>query len=185
MALQDIINAIIAAADADIEQARRAHQQEMTNLREEAERSLATKKQEIASSRERKKEQLRSKAENHAAIQKRNAVLTKKRELLDRVFDAVVDKLVATDAAALETLLRSCLKTIAAKGTIHPASAHEALLQRLADSGQFTIGSTIDAKGGFLFVSDKEEADFTFEHLVQENLRSSKELDVSKQLFTS
>lgn len=183
MALQDILNAISAQADQQITDARATHQKALTQMREVSERSLATKKQEIAVQKEQKKIQLKAKAQAHAESAKRNAVLTKKQELLDRLYAKVTAELSTLPEAKVEELLRSCLKKISQKGTIHPSKKHAAALKKLAPSEQFKMGDATDACGGFLFISDKQEYDLTFEHLVEEMLRPETELSISHELF--
>ncbi|MBT4119736.1 MAG: hypothetical protein HOG89_01240 [Candidatus Peribacter sp.] len=183
MALQDILAAITAEADKQIASARTEHQRALTQMREESERNLSKKKQEIAVSKQQKMDQLSAKAHTHAHAQKRNAVLAKKKELLDNVFATASKELSAVDDKEIEPLLRSCLKRIKNKGVIHPSSKHADLLKKICPSEQFRIEKPTNAKGGFLFVSDKEEQDFTFEHLMEHVVRPSHELATSKILF--
>ncbi|PIR48327.1 hypothetical protein COU80_05145 [Candidatus Peregrinibacteria bacterium CG10_big_fil_rev_8_21_14_0_10_55_24] len=185
MALADILVAISSHADQRIAEARTVHQKHLTQLREASERAIAGKKQSIAQQKEQRKNQLKAKAENHAAMVKRNALLRKKRELLDSTYAAVTEKLSALPPNTVEPLLRACLKSIRGKGIIHPARKHADLLKRLADSAQFSMGEPIDAAGGFLFSSLKQEQDCTFEHLISEVLRPQTELEVSRSLFTA
>lgn len=183
MALQDILAAITAQADAQIAAARQAHQKELTELREESERSIAKRKQEIATSKQQKMEQLTAKAHTHASVDKRNAVLRKKKELLDTVFAKTLDALAALPESEVEPLLRACIKAISGKGEIHPAACHEALLKKICPSEQFSLQKPTNAKGGFVFVSKTAERDCTFEHLVEHVLRPKMELSISQQLF--
>jgi len=183
MAIQDILAAITQQADQRIADARTAHQKQLTLCREQSERELAKRKQEIAAQKEQRKTQLKAKAENHAAMLKRNAQLKKKQELLDRTYQKVVQDLSALPDDQIEPLLRQCIKSIKNEGTIHASEKHANLVKKLADSGKFTIGDTIKAKGGFRFVSKTQEQDYTFEHLVQETLRPKTELEISQLLF--
>ncbi len=183
MALQDILAAISAQADQQIQRARSEHHKQLTKMREQSERAIATKKQDIALQKEQRKAQLTAKAENHAAMYIRNAELSKKQELLDRTYDNVIAELSKLPDEDLKRLIESCLKGIKGKGAIHPAKKHESLLNKLADSSQLTIGESIDAKGGFKFISDTQEQDYTFEHLVSEVLRPKTELEISHLLF--
>ena len=185
MALQDILDAISAQADQQITDARSAHQKALTQMREASERTLAKRKQEIAAQKEQKKLQLKAKTGAHAEAQKRNAVLTKKQELLDRLFTKITEELAAAPENEVEELLRVCLKKISLKGTIHASKKHSALLKKLAPSEQFAMGEDSKSKGGFLFVSDTQDFDFTFEHLVEGTLRPQAELEVSRELFAS
>jgi len=153
-------------------------------MREASERSLAKKKQEIAVQKEQKKTHLKAKAQAHAESAKRNTVLLKKQELLDRLYAKVTAELSALPENKVEELLRTCLKQISQKGIIYPSKKHAAALKKLAPSEQFTMGKESDASGGFLFVSDKQEYDFTFEHLVEEILRPETDLAISHEIFT-
>lgn len=184
MALQDILAAITALADQRIADARQAHKQSLTQLREDSERSLATKKQELASQKQKKMNQLAAKANTHAHAVQRNAILQKKKELLDRTYAEVMKELTSLDAKDLETLLRACLKRIKHKGEIHPSKKHADLLKKICPSEQFTMKDATNAKGGFLFISDKEDQDFTFEYLVEHELRPKTELTTSQLLFS-
>lgn len=183
MALQDILDAIGSEIDKQIADARSAHQKQLSQIREESEQTLARKKQEITAQKERKKEQMRHKATSHAETLRRNAVLQKKRALLDNVYAAVTEELAKLPETKSERLLQACLARITTKGEIRPATAHAALLKRLASSEQFTVGEPIEAKGGFLFVSGKQEHDFRFETIVETIVRPRTELATSRSLF--
>lgn len=183
MALQDILAAITAQADKRITDARTEHQRALTQLREESERRLAKKKQELAVSKQERMKQLENKAHTHALTQKRNLVLSKKKDLLDRTYEEVVTTLCAMNDKDIEPLLRACIQQIKNKGVIYPSAKHADLLKKICPSEQFKMEKPTDAKGGFLFVSDKEEQDFTFEHLVEHVLRPHTELQVSQTIF--
>lgn len=183
MALQDILAAITAEADVRIADARAEHQRALTSMREESERKIAKKKQEIAVSKKERMDQLQSKALAHAHAYKRNALLSKKKEILDRVFTKATVQLSQIDENEAEALLRACVRRIQSKGAIRPSEKHAALLQKICPSEQFRLEKTISAQGGFLFVSEKEEQDFTFEYLMENIIRPRSELPVAKSLF--
>lgn len=183
MALQDILTAIVAQSDRQIEDARSRHKKHLSELREKSERVIAKMKQEIAVQKEQKKQQLHAKAETHVAMLKRNSLLQKKQQLLDETYAMVVEKLEKLSASETENLLRACVKQIKGKGTLHPAKGQEAVLKKISPSEQFTMGESMTAKGGFLFVSEKEEQDFTYEHLVSHLLRPQTEVVTAHELF--
>lgn len=184
MALQDILHAISAEADKRISDMQAAHQRELTRMREESERNLARKKQEFSVQKLQKMEQLKNKTLTHASTQRRNAVLLKKRVILDAVYESLAKKMAAMSDEELEPLLRACIKSIHHKGTIHPSAKHEKLLKKICPAEQFDIKESTKASGGFLFVSAKEERDFTFDSLVAHSLRPQTELETSHMLFT-
>lgn len=183
MALQDILAAITAQADQRITDARTEHQRSLTQLREESERRIAKKKQELAVTKQERKKQLEAKAQAHALAQKRNAVLSAKKDLLDAVYGDAINELAKLSDKEIEPLLRACVKSISAKGAVHPSKKHAELLKKICPSEQFSMEEPTDAKGGFIFVSATQEQDFTFENLIEQNLRPQTELDVSKTIF--
>lgn len=183
MALQDILAAITAQADKRITDTRTLHLRSLTQLREESERSLAKKKQELAVTKQQRMQQLEAKAHTHALAQKRNSILTKKKELLDQVYSEAVDELAKLSDKEIEPLLRACIKSITEKGTIYPSAKHADILKKICPSEQFSMEKPTEAKGGFLFISKKQEQDFTLEHIIEESVRPSTELDVSQMIF--
>ena len=182
MAIDDILAAIAAKADQKIQQARAASKKHTTELREKHEREKHALKQSVAQQKEGRKTQLRAKVENHNAVMLKNAKLTKMQELLDRVYEETIEQVAGLSDDKLETLMKHCLKGISGKGVIHPAKNHKALLSKLIDSSM-SLGDEIDAKGGFIFVSDTTEQDYTIEHLVKEILRPKTEMEISTMLF--
>ena len=185
MALQDILDAISAQADQQISTARKTHQKGLTEIREGSERRLATKKQEMNQEKEQRKVQLKAKTQAHAESVKRNALLSRKQDLLNELYEGVTKELANLPPKEMEALLTLCLEKISEKGEIAPAKSQESLIKKLAPSSQFKMGAPIDAAGGFVFSSTDLEYDFTFEHIVSEYLRPHTELDVSQELFTS
>ncbi len=85
----------------------------------------------------------------------------------------------------VEALLKQCIKSIKPSGTIHPSKNHVGLLKKIAPSEQFTIGDPVESSGGFVFSSEKEEHDFTFDHLVSEYLRPLTEVETAVELFNA
>ncbi len=184
MALQDILDAITAEADQRIADARAAHQKRLSQLREESDRRLVKKKQDINAQREEKKRQMRLKADAAMAVDRRNALLARKRALLDAVYADMEAALAALPEARLRPLLDRCLDRIKGPGTIRPAAAHAPLLADLVKGRTgLTIGEPLDTSGGFLFVSDLEEHDETFAALIREQLRPRTEAAVAAALF--
>ena len=183
MALQDILKAIIAEADQQIESERKVHQKHLSTLKEQSEQRTAKRKQEIAVQKESRKDQMRAKSEAHAQMIERNAELKKKQELLDDLFGKVVTELGKMSDNEVEEFLNKCVKSIHAHGEILPSKAHADLLKRIAPSEKFKIGEPISASGGFIFISNKEEQDFTFEHLVSSYLKPKMEVEIANEIF--
>jgi vacuolar-type H+-ATPase subunit E/Vma4 len=182
MALTDILQAITKNADKKIESAREQQQRLTRDKREESERTISKAKQDVALQRDRKKTELKAKAQTHAQSLKKNALLRKKRELLDQIFADVMHDLCALPEGDVQELLRACVDQLKNEGTLHPSSAYEDMLKKMLPN-HIKMGSTTKAKGGFLFVSETQEQDFTFEHIVEHILRPKTELDASQSLF--
>lgn len=182
MALQDIIAAIIAQADAQISDKRSMLNKKLSELKEESERSTAGKKQEIAQQKEERKNQMRAKAQARAQMIERSAELAKKQELLDRLYADTITALTKLPEKDQESFLERCLKKVKGKGVLRPAKGHAASLKKLLPK-DVELGDPIEAEGGFIFQSEKEERDFTFEHLVQSALRPSTEVESAQALF--
>jgi vacuolar-type H+-ATPase subunit E/Vma4 len=183
MALQDILHAITHEADERIKAAQSEHKQKMKASREAHELALLDIQQRINEQKKRKMTQLKERAVGHAHMMLSHSLLQKKQELLKETYDETVEALCAMPAAKQEAFLKQCLEAIDVKGTIHPAKPHAALLKKLAGS-DFKVGEPIEAKGGFRFVGDKQERDYTFEFLVLEVLRHATEVDAAHTLFS-
>jgi vacuolar-type H+-ATPase subunit E/Vma4 len=182
MALQDILQAITHEADERIKSAQSEHKKKLKTMRETHELSVLDAQQRINEQKKRKMIQLKERAESHAHMVARHSLLQKKQELLQDVYAQVVDALTNLPKDKMEAFLKRCLDIIEGKGTIHPAKNSEAILKKLAGDGQ-KMGEAIDAKGGFRFVGEKQECDFTFEFLVKEVLRHQSETEIAPTLF--
>ncbi|OGG92049.1 hypothetical protein A3H16_01390 [Candidatus Kaiserbacteria bacterium RIFCSPLOWO2_12_FULL_53_8] len=183
MAIDNILAAITQETDRRIAGAKEAHAKRIAMLRDESAQRIRTRKQEIDAQHKQEIDDLRLKAETHRSQQRRNGILNKKQELLERCYSDVQKALAKSDTATLGAFLVSCLKGISGAGEVRPVAAHKALLEKIADKSRFTIGKSIDAVGGFVFVSDKQEHDYTFERFVTATLRPQTEVEVSQALF--
>lgn len=182
MALQDILDSITGDADKRIAEATAEHKKRMKDMREESERSINRKRVQITEQRDQKKRQLKEKAESHARMVRTKALLAKKQEYMDTLYADVLDALTKLPKDKTEALLEKCLSTVKGKGTIVPSKHHEAALKKMLPDG-CEMGKAIDSAGGFRFVSDKEEHDFTYEFLVRGLLRPQTEVKMAHELF--
>lgn len=182
MALHDILSAIASEADKQIAALKAQHERTVTDAQAKASQELERLTADLESQKAQKSDQLSRKARQRAEQIRRNAVLQRKREMLDAVYASVLDKLTKESDATLEPMFAAFLAKLPG-GEILPAKKHEALLKKLASGKDFTIGETIDAKGGFRCISKTREEDFRLETIVQEVLRPRTELAVSQHLF--
>lgn len=183
MALQDIVTAITAHADREVAALRSAHERVVHALHAQHQDALNTLRSSLSERMEARKAQLISKTKAHAMIDRRNRIASAKQDLITVVFAETLGMLSTLPDGDIKPLLQACLQRIKGKGMLHPSKRHEALLRTLASSEQFTIGTSSDAAGGFLFVGTRSEADFTLEHIVHGLLRPRSELDIGRLLF--
>lgn len=182
MALQNILDAIVGDADKRIADLTAAHKQFLKELREDSEQRLARKRTQIGEQRDQRMRQMKEKTESHARMSRSKALLKRRQEFMDRLYADALDQMVNLPKDKTEAFLELCLKQITSKGTILPAKSQEAILKKILPSG-CTLGDTIDAVGGFRFVSDKEEQDFTYEFLIHRLLREQTEVSAAAMLF--
>ncbi|MBM3227883.1 hypothetical protein FJZ27_03420 [Candidatus Peribacteria bacterium] len=183
MALQDIINAIIGDTDHHIAEAKSAHEQRLSHMRDQLQQERRSREQAMAKNVQEKKVQLRQKTERLAAGQRRNAIATTRLRLLDKTYAGVIERLEQLPDDQIKPLLQACLATLPA-GVVHPAKKHAALIKSMAPKN-CTMGKPIDARGGFHFVSATHEKDCTLEAIVQSVLRPETELNISHQYFSA
>jgi len=183
MALDDILAAITKETDQRIATAKEAYRIQLSDMRKESDLNLLAKKQKFSNECNEKEQQMRSNMRTHFALHRRNAMLLKKHALLEQFYTNVAEAIAKERPAIVEKFLTACLDQIKEKGELHPAKNHAALLEKIADKKQFTIGKPIDALGGFIFTSETQERNCTIEYLVKEQLRPATEVDVASSLF--
>lgn len=184
MALSDIIAAIIKEADMQIAAFKQQHDRAVASAKSVAQEEHQKAAVTIDVQKHQKMDQIRRKAEQSAEFLRCNAVLQRKRALLDEAYAAVLDVLSKKPEVHIEPLLCACLATLH-DGEIRPAKMHVALLQKLIHGKKFTMGKSIEARGGFLCVSKTQEHDFRFETIVTQVLRPQTELQVALDLFSA
>lgn len=183
MALHDILSAIVSEADKQIAAHKTQHERTVTDAQTKANQELERLTADLEAQVAQKSDQMTRKAHQRAEQIRRNAVLQRKREMLDAMYTSILDRLSKESDATLEPLFASLLSKLSG-GEILPAKKHEALLKKLIGGHkQFTMGDSIDAKGGFRCVSKTREEDFRLETIVHEVLRPRTELSVSEHLF--
>lgn len=182
MALQNILDAIVGDADKRIADLTAAHKQFLKDLREQSDRNLERKQLQIAEQRDQKMRQMKEKTESHANMNKSKTLLMHKQVYMDRLYAEALEHLVKLPANKAEAFLGECMKHIHGKGVILSAASQEAVIKKLLPDG-VTLGESIKAQGGFRFVSDTAEHDFTYEFLIHRLLRDATEVTVGNLLF--
>ncbi len=183
MAFNDILQALATATDAQIAAARTAKQESIAHTREQLDRDTSEKLAFFVSECERKKKNMERQIKAHTQMQGRQAAMTAKHLLMEQVYARVLQQLETMDAARTESFLRRLVEVCPSGGTIRPAKAHAAILQKIA--GNRTIGESITASGGFIYESETSERHCTYDVLVRDILRPATELTVASTLFQS
>jgi vacuolar-type H+-ATPase subunit E/Vma4 len=183
MALQHILDAIVADADNRISEAKAEHKQLLKTLKEEHEKRLHAGLRHIQQEKDKTKAAMRSRAQAKAHMIASHALLKRKQELLDGLYAMVIEDLKALPAGEAEAWIKRMLDGIADKGVIHPAKPHADIVKKAAGD-KFEIGYPINSAGGFRFEGIKQDRDCTLEFLVTEVLRQATELDAAKRLFS-
>lgn len=184
MALQHILDAIVQDADHRIQQISSSSKQRLKDAREASEKRLSNSRQKIADSVELKKRQVKEKTLSYALMKKRKVMLEHKQQHLNDLYEQVIEKLAGLSKEQAEKVMEACLKGLPSAGIIHPSKAHEAILKKMLPKG-CEMGSSIDARGGFIFSNDTQECNYTFEHLVQHVMRQKDEVKIARELFSS
>ena len=188
MALANILQAIIAHADAEIA---RLQEQMMADQKTTSSRNdtlLQEYGEKLQQQAEERKKQLEARSRSALQMERKAQLLGQKRALMDSLYQDVLAALSSQPEENQKKLLNALLGRIkTAKGAIHPAECHAKLIEKLPnfDAKRFTIGKSIDAAGGFIVESDISEENFTYDILLQEELRAKTELAVASELFPS
>ncbi len=182
MALSHIRQAITSEADSVIKSLTADHTSAVQTLKDAHKQSLQHVRTTISQQKTQKLHQLRSRAEGHASMLTRHAVLQRKQEILNDLYQSVAESLAKLPAADLEKLLHQWIDTLPEGGVILPAKPHAAILKKICGS-KHELGESIPASGGFRYVGKRENRDCTFEFLVQEILRPETEIAIAAQLF--
>lgn len=181
MALSHILAAITVEADATIAAATRAHAAAVKDMADAHERAVQTIRSTVKHQKNERMHQLKKRAEDHTDMMKRHAVLQRKQELLDEFFGKVTKALAALPVAETERLLSSWVAKLPKGGTVIPSKIHEPILKKII--GDREMAPAMEGAGGFRFVSEKEDRDYTYEFLVKNILRPDTEIEVAGQLF--
>ncbi len=182
MAIQDILDAIVREADEKISAESSRQRAHLKQLRQESERRLASVQMQISHQKENKINQLREKAESRGRLLQSQSILATKQDCMDRLYRMVMDALLKLPADQTEELLKKCLATTQGKGVVYAAKDHEAMMKKLLPKG-CEMGGTLNASGGFLFSSEKEEYNFSYEFLVESVLRPLTDVTSAHDLF--
>lgn len=187
MALKNIIQKIKQEGEVEIKKIERETEEEIKKLEKIYQDKFDMKKKQILEQKRKEIQQAGDQIIFQEKLKNNTIILDKKRKIIDRVYQEVLNKLSKLsnkEYIGLISKLISHLPQIE-KGEIIPsknkkAQTEEALQKSKRD---FNLAQeSADIKGGFIFVSDKINIDNSFEELINK-IKSETEAEVAKILF--
>src|SRR3989338_8036657 len=187
MALADIIQAIKTEADQTIAQLVKEYAAKFRQLKLKYEQKAKVSATAITAEAAQKEASLKQKARVFAAIERRNAILKGKQDLIGQLCQEFLAGVVDTKEypAMLLTLLQKAGQTIS-QGDLIPGKGQQAVMkQALAKAGlNYRLAAESQQFiGGFKLVSKEGDLDFSFEGLIGKKLREATETKIAKALF--
>ncbi len=187
MALDDIIQSILAEARKEADKVKQQGIAEIEGLKKDFQAQAQEEEQRILNSVQREADRAVAQAQFLAVSQKKAGLLTKKQEILDQVYSRALDKLAKLPEADYQKLVSSLLKKLEEpQGEVVPVKGKESLTKSaLSKSGKpYQLAtSTVSGKGGFVFKTKTMEIDNRFAVLI-DHVRQDTEMEVSKILFS-
>lgn len=184
MALSHILSAITAESDAQLSELQATHAARMKQMEEKHQEQLSSMKATVTQQKTQRKHQLKKRTEGHIDMLTRHAVLQRKQELLNELFNGVATTLAKLSDQDAERMLTSWMKTLPKGGKLIPSKKHEALVKKIAGNA-YTVDAAGTFAGGFQYIGEKEDRNYTFEFLVEHVLRPSVEIEAASKLFAT
>jgi len=187
MALKDIINTITDEAKAEAEKIKQEGKKKIEAIEEESRQKIKTEEKKIDDSIEKEAQKVVDRAAFESNIKERNKIVSLKQEIVDEVFDKVLEKIKELGDNEYSAVMKKLIADLpeVESGYITPIAGKEDLTRKaLQDSGKnYSISdSSIEGAGGFVFKSKDIEVDNRFEELLK-GLREELEIEISNKLF--
>ncbi|MFH1537195.1 MAG: V-type ATP synthase subunit E [Patescibacteria group bacterium] len=187
MALTDILSAIDLKTEEEISQVNKEHETRATKIKGEYEEKLHQKKEELLREIKTTAERKVSQASFQVKSQVVAKVLRQKREIINQVFDKVLEKISNFDEANSQKLLLKLINDLPKieNGEIVPTTGSEENVKKALNNANtnFTIGNeTAKGKGGFVFKAEGLVIDNTWEKLVERE-KDNLETEIANILF--
>jgi len=186
MALEDIKKTILATAQKQADEVKKAGDEKVKEIKAEMQKQLEEKKAEFVDMAQRKADQKLQQAHFKIAASNQTGILKAKQKIIDQVYSEALKKLNQLDNNEYINLMIKLIKNLPqTSGQLISAKAKESLLRQAQEKSKtkYQIAKeSISAKGGFLFKSDQIEINNTFESLV-ETAKEKTMLKVTKLLF--
>jgi len=187
MALVDIITLIEREASEKAASLVEAAETEVKTLVSTAEEKAKIEASSLEEDGKNTRETLEKRKNSEFLRNERVAVSTAQQEIVDSIFTSVKDELQSLSGDDLTTVFVSLLKKIdVEKGEVKVCGGKKTELESAIKTAKkdFTVSECAeDCDGGFIFVGDGFEMDFSFSALVEKELRPAQEGKIFKELF--
>lgn len=185
MALEDIIKKIKKETEEKIKEIKERSKKEIEKIEEEYKKEIEKKKKEILDLAKENEEKRIESCRIQLSMETKNLLLKKKNEILDEVYNKVLEKLSSLNENDYLKLILNLLKDCPENGEIIPAKGKEKIIQKAILESRKKIRlshQSLPIKGGFIFTSEDLEIDNSFENLIK-IIREKTEIEVAKILF--
>jgi len=186
MALNDILEKIKKEAKKKVEEIEKERDKRIKEIEADYHQKIEKKKKEILEKVKKETEKKVKQAQIKLSLATKNAILAKKRSMLDNFWQEILDYLVKLPEKEylkiVSHLLEKCPKE---KGKIVPAQGQEKIIKEAIDKTKrdYTLSKAeAQIRGGFIYRSELLEIDASFEALVRE-LREKLDVRITKILF--
>lgn len=187
MALNDILEKIKKEAKKKVDEIEKERGEKIKEIEADYHQKIEKKKKAILEKVKKETEKKVKQAQIKLSLATKNAILTKKQDILDNFWQEILDYLVKLPEKEylkiVSHLLARCPKE---KGEIISAQGKEKIVKEAiarAKKNYILAKETTQIKGGFIYRSELLEIDASFEALVRE-LREKLDVRVTKILFT-
>jgi len=185
MALEDILKKIKKETDNQIRKIWEKTDEEMRKIEEKYEEEINKKRSKILElAKEEAKKKIRH-SQIKLSLETKNLILAKKQEILEEVYQEVLDKFSKLQDKDYLRLILNLIKICPENGEIIPARGREEITQKaiLASKRKYILAKrSLPIKGGFIFSSKDLEIDNSFETLIK-TIREKTEIKIAKILF--
>ncbi len=188
MAFSDIKKSILDEAHKQAEECRLQGLKEVERIKSSWEEKAKERKKELLEASKKKAEQEFLQAEFQVQNKIQSQVLRKKQEILDQVYNSVLDRLSQLDEGQYIELMEELIKSLPQESAyLVSASGKSKWLKKALEKSccnHKLSSEEIKSRGGFIFQSDQLEIDCTFEALLEKTKRETLSV-VAEKIFNS
>ncbi|MBU1148482.1 hypothetical protein KKI23_00145 [Patescibacteria group bacterium] len=187
MALDDIIQSILAEAKQEADKVKQQGISDLKALKKDYQEKAGQEEKRLLESAQKEADRNVAQAQFLAISRKKAGLLTKKQEILDQVYKQALAKLSELPEVDYKKLVASLISQLQeTEGEVVSVKGKESLTkQALSQSGKpYQLATeTVSGKGGFVFKTKTMQIDNRFAVLI-DHVRQDTEMEVSKILFS-